>query len=90
MVRVLIFVDWGCGVVLLATAGRLAFLRAGELPASRGLLTLRRPLASELSKEFHAYNRQFIRLMIALALVVAVGAVLFWLDSLFVRASSNL
>ncbi|WP_027519906.1 hypothetical protein [Bradyrhizobium sp. WSM1417] len=80
-VRVLIFVDWGCAVVLVAMAGRLAFLRAGELPEWRGLLTLRRPLASELSKEFHAYNRQFIRLMLALPLVLAVGAFLFWLDS---------
>ena len=88
-VRVLIFVDWGCAVVLVAMAGRLAFLRAGELPEWRGLLTLRRPLASELSKEFHAYNRQFIRLMLAFAAVLAVGAFLFWLDGQVFDASSN-
>jgi hypothetical protein len=88
-VRVLIFADWACGVVLVAMAARLAFLRAGELPESRGLLTFRRQLASELSKEFHAYNRQFIGLMLALALVLAVGAFMFWLDILFLSASSD-
>jgi hypothetical protein len=89
VVRVLIFADWGCAVVLVAMVVRLAFLRAGELPEWRGVLTLRRPLASELSKEFHAYNRQIIRLLLALALVVAVGAFLFWLDVLFFGGSSN-
>jgi hypothetical protein len=89
VVRILIFADWGCVVVLVAMAARLAFLRAGEYPASRGLLSLRRPLASEFSKEYHTYNRQLIRLMLALALVLAVGAFLLWLDSLFLGASSN-
>ena len=89
LLRVLIFVDFGCGLVLLAMAARPAFLRAGELPEWRGLLTLRRPLASELSKELHAYNRQFIRLMLAFASALAVGAFLFRLDILFFGAASN-
>jgi hypothetical protein len=89
VVRVLIFVDWGCAVVLVAMAARLAFLRAGELPEWRGLLTLRRPLASEHSKEFHAYNRQIIGPLLALVTVFALGAFLFWLDILLVGASSN-
>ncbi|MGY4512423.1 hypothetical protein [Bradyrhizobium sp. USDA 3650] len=89
VVRVLIFADWGCAVVVVAMTARLAFLRAGEWPEWRGLLTLRRPLASELSKEFHAYNRQFTRLMLAFAAVLAIGAFLFWLDTLFFGPSSN-
>src|SRR5437773_1309956 len=89
VLRVLIFADWGCAVVLLVMVVRLAFLRAGELPEWRGLLTLRRLLASELSKEFHAYNRQLVRLMLALALVLAVGAFLFWLDILFFGAPGS-
>lgn len=70
------------------TPNFLAFLRAGELPEWRGLLTLRRPLASELSKEFHAYNHQFNRLMLAFVSVLAVGAFLFWLDRLVLGASN--
>jgi hypothetical protein len=89
LLRVLIFADWGCAVVLLVMAARLAFLRAGELPEWRGLLTLRRPLASELPKEFHAYNGQLIRIMFAFASVLAVGAFLFWLDILFFPSSSS-
>lgn len=89
VLRVLIFADWGCMVVLVAMAVRLAFLRAGEVPEWRGVLTLRRPLASELSKEFHAYNRQLIRLMLPLGVVLAVGVFLFWLDNLFFGAPSN-
>jgi len=77
LLRVLMFEALGCAVVLLAMAARLAFLRAGELPEWRGLLTLRRPLASELSKELHAYNRQFIRVMLGLAAVLAVGGFCF-------------
>lgn len=87
--RALTFATWGCAVVILVMAGRLAFSRAGASPEWRGLLTLRRPLASELSKEFHASNGQFIRLMLALVPVLGVGALLFWLDTLFFRAFIN-
>ena len=81
LLRVLIVADWACAVVIVLMVGRLAFLRAGAAPAWRGLLTLRRPLASELSKEFHAYNARLIRLLLALVPVLAIGALLFWLDS---------
>ena len=70
-------------------AVRLAFLRAGEVPASRGSLTLRRRLASELSKEFHAYNRRFARLMLVLGLVLALGALLFWMEFLLAGTSNH-
>jgi hypothetical protein len=46
LLRVLIVADWTCAVVIVLMAGRLAFLRAGEASAGRGLLTLRRPLAA--------------------------------------------
>lgn len=53
----------------------------------RGLLTLRRPLASELLQDFHASNRRFIRLM--LAFVPVVGALVLWPDTLFFPAFNN-
>lgn len=89
LLRVLTFAAWGCAVVILAMAIRLAFLRAGTLAEWRGLLTLRRPLASELSPEFHAANGQLMRLMLAFAAVLGIGALLFWLDALFFPVSSN-
>ncbi|GAA0028601.1 MULTISPECIES: hypothetical protein [Bradyrhizobium] len=90
LLRVLAFATWGCAVVILAMAIRLAFLRAGASPEWRGLLTLRRPLASELSWEFHAANGQLMRLMLAFAAMLGIGALLFWLDTLLLPVSSNL
>jgi|SRR5271165_4100311 len=79
----LIAVDWGCAVVLWAMGFRAVFLRAGEYVERRGLFTLRRPLPSEFSKEYYVYYRQSIWLGLAFFAVIAIGALLFWLDNLF-------
>ncbi|PIT01179.1 hypothetical protein TSA1_10745 [Bradyrhizobium nitroreducens] len=89
LLRVLTVASWGCGVVILAMAGRLALARAGAMPGWRGPLTLRHPLAGELSDEVHASNRRFTRLMPALVAVLGIGALLFWLDTVFFPVAIN-
>jgi uncharacterized membrane protein len=81
----LIFADFACAVVLWAMGFRLGFLMMGEIPERPSFLSLRRPLPSELSKEYYAYRRQSLRVVFAFVMVLAVGALLIWIDHLLFR-----
>jgi hypothetical protein len=76
-----IVADFACAVVLVAVGMRLEFLRMGEMPERRSFLSLRRRLPSELSKEYHAYRRQSLRVMFAFVIVIAIGALLIWTEN---------
>lgn len=81
--RLLMFVDFWCAAVLLFLGVRQSFFRAGEyLDRSGSLLSLRRPLPSEFSKEYYASWRRSVGLAVAFLAVLAIGALLLWLDML--------
>jgi hypothetical protein len=87
LLHFLIFADFVCAAVLLAMGIRLEFLKSGEMPERR-FLSLRRPLPSELSKDYHTYHRRFLRLLLGLIAVILVGALLFWIDIVFFRTAN--
>lgn len=81
--HLLIFVDYGCAVVLLVLGVRSTFFRTGEYLDRRGsLFSLRRPLPSEFSREYYASYRRLAWLAIAFFAVLAIGAFLLWLNIL--------
>lgn len=59
--HLLIFVDCGCAAVLVVLGVQTTFFRAGKYLDRRGsLLSLRRPLPSEFSKEYYASYRRSV------------------------------
>ena len=83
----MILADFVCAVVLVAMGIRLEFLKVGKLPERRRFLSLRRPLSSELSKEYYAYHRRLMWLTFAFVMTIAMGALLFWIDNSIFRAA---
>jgi hypothetical protein len=81
LLHVLIFADFAGAAVLLAIGIRLEFLKMSELPERRSFPSLRRPLPSELSEAYHAYQRRFMQCMFAFVVVIAFGAVLSWISN---------
>jgi hypothetical protein len=81
LLHFLIFVDMACVAVLVAMGVRLEFLKAGELPERRSFLSLRRPIPNELSNEYRAYQRRFVRILFAFVILIAMGALLLWIDN---------
>jgi hypothetical protein len=81
--HLLIFVDYGCAVVLLVLGVRSTFFRTGEyLDRRSSLFSLKRPLPSEFSREYYASYRRSVRLAILFIAVLAIGAFLLWLNIL--------
>lgn len=81
--HVLIFLNWGCAVVLLVLGAGTGCSRAVEYLDRRGsLFSLRRTLPSEFSKEYYASYRRSVWLGVAFIGVVAIGGLLAWLDTL--------
>ncbi|RXH13924.1 hypothetical protein [Bradyrhizobium guangzhouense] len=81
--RFFLIVDFGCAAVLFFVVVRETFFRAGEYwDRSSSLLSLRRPQPSEFSNEYYASWRRSVWLAIALLVVLAMGALLLWLDML--------
>ena len=87
--HMLIFLDWGCAVVLAVLGVGAGFFRAGEYLDRRGsLFSLRRPLPSEFSKEYYASYRRSVWLRAAFLGAVATWGPLTWLD-IFIFGPSN-
>jgi hypothetical protein len=81
--HVLIFLDWGCAVVLAVLGVGAGFFRAGEYLDRRGsLFSFRRPLPSEFSKEYYVSYRRSVWLGAAFLGAVAIWGLLIWLDIL--------
>lgn len=79
--HLLIFLDIGCVAVLVFLGVQTAFFRTGEYLDRRGsLFSFRRPQPSDFSKEYYASYRRSVWLALAVLVVLAVGAFLFWLD----------
>jgi hypothetical protein len=87
--HVLIFLNWGCAVVLVVLGIRTGFFRAVEyLDRCGSPFSLRRPLPSEFSREYYASYRRSVWLGVAFLGAVALWGLLTWLDILiFGRAN---
>ncbi|MGJ4903901.1 hypothetical protein ACQR0V_20230 [Bradyrhizobium sp. HKCCYLS2058] len=85
--HLLIFVDFGCGAVLLLLGVQQTLVRAGEYRDRRGsLFSLRRPLPSGFSQEYYGSWRRSVWLAVAFFAVLAIGALLLWLHALIFGA----
>ena len=81
--QILIFLDWGCAIVLLLCYIQTTFLRIEEYWERCGsLFSLRRSLPSQFSAEYYASYRRSVWLGMACLGVGAAGLLLHWLDVL--------
>jgi len=85
LLHFLIIVNAGAGIVIWAMALREGLMMTSNAPEWRGWLTLRRPLASELSEPYLAHRRQMIRFLLAFVVVLVVEALLALLYNQFFR-----
>jgi hypothetical protein len=85
ILRFLMIVNAGAGIVIWAMGIHQSLRMASHAPMWRGWLTLRRPLASELPQPYITHRRQVIRLMLAFVGTLAIEAFLALLYTLFFR-----
>lgn len=85
LLQFLMIVNIGAGMVIWAMAFREGLMMAGSAPEWRGWLTLRRPLASELSEDYLAHRRRMIGFLLAFVVVVGIETLLLLLNNLFFR-----
>ncbi len=88
LLHFLMIVNAGAGIVIWALGIRESLKMVCNAPEWRGWLTLRRPLASELSTSYLAHRRQMMRFGFAFVVVLVVEALLILLDNLFFRSPS--
>jgi hypothetical protein len=82
LLRLLIIIDMGAAIVLLALGFRESFAMAANTPEWPGLFTLRRPTASSYSDEYRAHRRQMFRYGLAFLPAIVIAALLIGLDHL--------
>jgi hypothetical protein len=88
LLHFLMIVNAGASIVIWAMAVRESLGMVSNAPEWRGWLTLRRPLASELSEPYLAHRRQMMRFLFAFCVLLVVEVLLILLNNLFFRNSS--
>jgi hypothetical protein len=85
LLHLLIIVNMGAGMVLLALGFRESFAMTACTPEWPGLFTLRRPTASSYSDEYRAHRRQMFRYGLAFLAVTGLAVLLIGLNNLLFK-----